>query len=157
MKLPPFFEIGHRTEIGSHLFTSDNIVTFARKYDTQIFHVDPEAAKASLFGGHCASGWHTAAVWMRKQRDNSARFNREWEAAGNGRIEYGPSPGFHDLKWLRPVYAGDEVSYSMTTTACRQSGSRPGWWLLTGVSQGVNQNGEPVISFESSVFIRVTD
>lgn len=157
MKLPPFFTPGHRVEIGSHLFDAEGIVRFASRYDTQVFHLDPEAAKDSLFGGHCASGWQTASVWMRKQRDHAAQFNAEWEAAGNGRIEYGPSPGFRNLRWLKPVYAGDTVHYSMTTLACRPSGSRPGWHLLTGLQEGVNQHGEKVIAFESSVFIRVHD
>jgi acyl dehydratase len=58
-------EIGSRRELGSHTFTQDEIIAFAKKYDPQVFHIDPEAAKHSMFGGIIASGWHTAAMWMR--------------------------------------------------------------------------------------------
>lgn len=157
MKTPPFFEIGHRDELGSYRFTAEDIIDFASKYDPQPFHVDPEAARSSLFGGHCASGWHTASAWMAVQRSFAKRFVADWEAAGNCGIEYGPSPGFRNLRWLRPVFAGETIDYSMTTMECRPSGSRPGWHIITGLAEGFTQTSEPVIRFESSVFIRVTE
>ena len=58
-------EIGAKRDLGTYTFTEDEIIAFAQKYDPQIFHIDPEAAKNTMFGGLIASGWHTAAVWMK--------------------------------------------------------------------------------------------
>ncbi|MCU0790057.1 MAG: MaoC family dehydratase [Nitratireductor sp.] len=154
MNLPPFFAAGHVEQLGDHLFTADEIMAFARKYDPQIFHLDPEAAKQSVLGGLCASGWHTVAMWMRKQRDHSAELLPRLEREGHGKVEYGPSPGFSSLRWIRPVYAGDTVSYSSETLTCRPSASRPGWHVMSARNVGVNQHGQPVLSFESTVLVK---
>ncbi|MFZ1815946.1 MAG: MaoC/PaaZ C-terminal domain-containing protein [Rhizobiaceae bacterium] len=154
MNLPPFFEPGHSVEIGSHRFDAEDIVRFATRYDPQPFHIDPEKAKNSLFGGHCASGWHTISVWMRKQRDFSAQALVQWVAAGNPPYEYGPSPGFDNLVWSSPVYAGDTVRFVNTTIAGRASNSRPGWYVISGRQQGFKGESQQVLSVESSVFIR---
>lgn len=153
MKLPPQFTVGYRAEIGQHVFTAEEIIRFAEKYDPQPFHLDEEAARNSIFGGLCASGWHTAGVWMRKQRDHAAKVQAELAEQGYDRLRYGPSPGFDDLKWLRPVFAGDTITYFNETLACRKSRSKPGWWVLTANQSGQNQHGEPVISFNSSVLL----
>ncbi len=63
----------------------------------------------------------------------------------------GPSPGFQKLQWLRPVFVDETVSYSVTLLASRPLASRPGWLLNTMLNEGVNQDGAPVIRFESSV------
>ena len=70
-----FFEdrqIGQTTDIGRHTFTRDDIIGFARQFDPQPFHLDEEAAKASLFGGLCASGWQTAALLDPRRRHDAA-------------------------------------------------------------------------------------
>jgi acyl dehydratase len=154
VKLPPFFEPGFRVEIGSYTFTADEIVRFAVKYDPQPFHVDEEKARSSIFGGLCASGWHTAAMWMRKHRDHAKQALAEWVAAGNPPYEIGPSPGFDNLRWIRPVYAGDTITYFNETRSCRPTASRPGWYVFTGLQEGLNQNGEPAFSFESVAFMK---
>lgn len=154
MKLPPFFAAGQVEQLGEHTFTAEEIIAFARKYDPQIFHLDPEAAKKSVLGGLCASGWHTVAMWMRKQRDHSALLLPQLERDGYGKVEYGPSPGFSRLRWIRPVYAGDTVSYTSETVVCRPSASRAGWHVLTARNGGANQDGKPVLSFESTVLVK---
>ena len=154
MKYPPFFESGTKSEIGSHLFTAEEIIRFARKYDPQPFHIDEEAARESVLGGLCASGWHTAAAWMRLQRDFAAARLAEWIDAGNPPYEMGPSPGFKNMRWIRPVYAGDTITYINTTDSCRPSESRPGWYVFSGSQEGINQKGERVFSFESVGFLR---
>ena len=63
------------------------------------------------------------------------------------------SPGFRELKWLRPVYAGDTVTYFTEVMELRASNSRPGWGLMTVRNTGVNQNNEPVLSFISVAFV----
>lgn len=151
-----FFEdivVGERTELGSHTFTADDIKRFARSYDPQPFHMDEEAAAKSHFGRLCASGWHTLSVWMKLNVREQQRRDAERVAAGGPVARTGPSPGFDDLKWLKPVYAGDSITYSFEVTAKKESRSRPEWGLVTFTNAGVNQNGEAVISFVGHVFI----
>jgi len=156
-QLPPFLVPGCESEIGSHLFTKEEIIRFAKKYDPQIFHIDEEAAKSSLFGRLCASGWHTTAVWMRMKRDFVAKSVSQMDHNIYAKPEYGPSPGFENLKWLMPVFAGDVISFKDCCLKMRKSASRPGWWVTSTSHFGQNQNGKPVISFESSVLINMPD
>ncbi len=149
------FLIGERMDYGTHTFTAEAIVAFARKYDPQPFHIDPEAAKHSLFGALCASGWHTAAVWMKK----NVAFRPQWEAmhraAGIPIPEFGPSPGLSNLKWPNPVYAGDTVRYYNTVTAARPRRNNPEWGICELYSEGFNQHGEPVIGFDNAVLFKL--
>ncbi|HEX2216411.1 MAG TPA: MaoC/PaaZ C-terminal domain-containing protein, partial [Xanthobacteraceae bacterium] len=105
-------EIGRRTEIGRHTFTADEIKAFATRYDPQPFHLDEEAAARSHFGRLCASGWHTAAMCMRFLVENRRRIVAELQARGEPIGKWGPSPGFRDLKWLKPVYVDDTITYA---------------------------------------------
>lgn len=143
---------GERIELGSHTFTADEIKHFARRYDPQPFHLDEDAAKRSHFGALCASGWHTALIWMRLFSVHEQAELKTLLAAGDGAAT-GPSPGFRDLKWLKPVYAGDTISYAWEVIATRVSQSRPRWGLLTMRNTGANQRGEPVLSFTSTLFV----
>ena len=143
---------GETTFLGSYTFEPAEIVRFARAYDPQPFHVDPEAARQSLFGDLCASGWHTAAAWMKLMIGHRDRHRREAERAGLGAPRLGPSPGFKNLKWSKPVYAGDTITYSSAITGTRPSASRPGWGLAFHRNSGVNQYGEEVFSFDGTVF-----
>jgi acyl dehydratase len=117
-------EVGSTTELGSHLFTDEAIIAFARRYDPQPFHIDHEAAKKSHFGGLCASGWHTSVIWMRL---NVERRKAMASAGGAPLDALGPSPGFQDLKWLKPVYAGDTIRYTSHVVEKRALRSRAGW------------------------------
>jgi acyl dehydratase len=151
-----FFEdivVGERTELGRHTFTAEDIKRFARKYDPQAFHLDEKAAALSHFGALCASGWHTAAVWMRLMVDHKRSEDESRRARGEDIAKLGPSPGFRELKWLKPVYAGDTVSYATEILDKRASNSRPGWGLISIRNTGVNQKGETVISFVSAAFV----
>lgn len=146
-------QIGDRSELGSHRFLPEEIKAFARRFDPQRFHMDEAEAERSHFGRLCASGWHTAAVWMRmlveyRRRDAEARRARNEPVA-----KIGPSPGFRDMKWLKPVFAGDVVSFATEVTGKRPSGSRPDWGLVQLLNTGANQNGDLVISFVSTAFI----
>lgn len=151
----PFFEdlvIGETEELGSYTFTPEDIVGFARQFDPQRFHVDAEAAKDSLFGALCASGWHTASVWMKHMVGYRDRIRAYALSHGQRPARLGPSPGFTNLKWLKPVYAGDTITYRSTVTAKRTSASRPGWGLVFHHNTGTNQNGEEVFAFDGMVF-----
>jgi acyl dehydratase len=142
-------EAGARTALGAFTFTAQDIMAFAQPFDPQRFHLDPAAAKASLFGGLCASGWHTAAIWMRLM---VAHRRRVQALMGEAAPRLGPSPGFRNLKWLKPVFAGDTVSYSSTVTDKRASASRPQWGLVFHRNEGRNQKGELVFAFDGCVF-----
>ncbi|HST94745.1 MAG TPA: dehydratase, partial [Microvirga sp.] len=64
----------------------------------------------------------------------------------------GPSPGFTNLKWLKPVYADDTITYRSTITGARASASRPGWGMAFHHNIGVNQHGQEVFAFDGAVF-----
>jgi acyl dehydratase len=146
-------KVGDAREFGSYEFTAENIKRFAKKYDPQPFHLDEEAGKKSLFGGLCASGWHTAAACMRKIVDFNKADYDEAVSRGEKPVQPGPSPGFKNLKWLKPVYAGDTVTYTSEIVELRELATRPQWGLMRGLIFGVNQNGERVYEFDSSAFI----
>lgn len=147
------FRVGDRAEIGAHLFTAEEILRFARAYDTQGFHLSEEAGLAGPFRGLAASGWHTCAVWMKLTVAYNVRTARERMAAGLPVGRFGPSPGFRDLKWSAPVMAGDTLTYFAEVIEARPSGSRPGWGLLTARNAAVNQRGVEAFSFVSAVFV----
>ncbi|HEV7439177.1 MAG TPA: MaoC family dehydratase [Methylobacterium sp.] len=153
-EIMPFLEraeIGTTRDLGPHVFTAEAITAFARAYDPQEFHLDPEAARRSHFGGLCASGWHTAAIWM--TRIIATRARDAALTARSGPVPMlGPSPGFRDMRWLAPVYAGDTIRYASTLIEKRASASRPGWGLATSRNTGTNQRGEAVFAFTGSVF-----
>ena len=110
-----FFEdiaIGQRREVGSFTFTAELIKKFAAQFDPQRFHLDEEAGRASLFGGLAASGWHVGSVCMKLLVADGQRLAREAAARGEEIAVWGPSPGFRDLRWIRPVLAGDTISYA---------------------------------------------
>ena len=151
-----FFEeipVGDRYEVGRHTFTAAEIKAFARRFDPQPFHLDEAAAARSQFGALCASGWHTATLWMRLVLDYRRRESEARRARGEANASGGPAPGFRDLQWLKPVYADDTVSYWAEILDKRTSNSRPGWGLVSIRTTGVNQRGETVISFVSTTFI----
>jgi len=145
-------EIGETSELGNHTFTKDDIIAFARLYDPQPFHLDEAAAKASLFGGLAASGWHTAAHYIRHFIGHRQQGEARMRAAGTRYAVYGPSPGFKNLRWLKPVMAGDTVSYRARVISKIDLKSRPERGLMVTESQGRNQKGEVVFTINSQVF-----
>ncbi len=152
----PYFEdinIGDRRELGSFTFVADDIKKFAAKFDPQPFHLDEEAGRNSLFGGLAASGWHVAAVWMKLTVANFQREAAAVLARGEQPIPSGPSPGFTELKWIKPVLAGDTITYDSETTSKRRLESRPQWGLTKFFNTGVNQRGEMVFSFRGQAFV----
>jgi len=149
--------VGEIHPFGTHEFTAERIKRFATAYDPQLFHVDEDAARRSAFGGLCASGWHTASAMMRLLVDHFAGLARAAIAAGEPPLVFGPSPGFDDLKWLKPVYAGDTIAYTGRVTAKRLSRSRPGWGLVSMEVTGANQKGEPVFAITTQVFVQAGD
>jgi acyl dehydratase len=152
MKFFDDMQIGDRREIGKHLFAAEEIKRFARSFDPQPFHMDEEAARRSHFGALCASGWHTTAVYMRRFVDAERREAERLRAAGETPAKDGPSPGIRELQWVRPVYAGDTISFAREVKELRETTGRPGWGLMVALNTGTNQNGELVLSFVGAKF-----
>ena len=130
---------GGRVEIGSHTFTEQEIIDFARQFDPQPFHVDPEAAKSSFFKGLIASGWHTCAIAMRLAVDRAL--------AGS---ESFASPGLAYVKWRHPVRAGDRLTLRAIVIEARRSESRPTLGILRWRWQLFNAHAAEVLDLEAT-------
>ena len=144
-------ETGQRRELGRYTFTENEIVRFARKYDPQVFHLDPQAAKETLFGGLIASGWHTAAVWMKLAIDGR---KRDTESGRAGPLRSGVSPGFEDMKWLKPVRPGMTLTYTSETFEKVELRSRPEFGMVKSRNEARDGTGELVFSFIGKGFVQ---
>jgi acyl dehydratase len=152
----PFFEdikVGLRRELGSFTFTPELIKKFAAQFDPQPFHLDEEAGRQSLFGGLAASGWHVGSVCMKLLVADGQRQAAEAAARGEPVAVWGPSPGFNDLRWLRPVLAGDTISYASEVESIRTSEKRPEWGIVQARNSGTNQRGELAFSLLATAFV----
>jgi acyl dehydratase len=136
-------EVGHTYALGSATMSEEAIVAFALQFDPQPFHIDREAAKASMFGGIIASGWHTCSVSMRLLADN---FLHPETSLG--------SPGIDEVRWPKPVRAGDTITASLTVTGKRASASKPFMGLVFYDWSAVNQRGEIVVTMKATNLIR---
>ncbi len=132
------FEPGRVYELGSRTVTGEEIVEFARQFDPQPFHVDPDAAKESVFGGLIASGWHTGAMWMRLYVDSMLG-----GSSGMG------SPGVEELRWLAPVRPGDTLSGRLTVLETTPSATKPDRGTVRIRGEMMNQDGVTVMSMTS--------
>ncbi len=151
-----FFEdlkIGQRRELGSFTFTAADIKRFATQFDPQPFHLDEDAGRNSLFGGLAASGWHVSSVCMKLLVADNERLAALERARGEQVAVGGPSPGFRELRWIKPVLAGDTISFASEIESLRASSSRPQWGILQSRNTGTNQRGELVFSFLASGFV----
>ncbi len=129
--------LGSTRELGSVQPTLEQIKAFAIQFDPQPFHVDEVAARDSLFGGLCASGWHTCAMAMRLMVDGFL-----CESASLG------SPGLESVKWHKPVFPGDTLSLSQTVLENRPMATRPDVGLVRTAWLMVNQRGEKVLTMD---------
>ncbi len=155
MTLDEFLHVGETQTIGSHTFTPDEIIAFAAKFDPQPFHLSEEKAKTSVFGALCASGWHTASTWM-KYNVRSGLYNPEdWTGDGPA-PEVQVSPGFRNLKWLKPVFAGETITYTRTVTGHRPMASRPGYHMMALIGEGHDSKGDKVIEFENAAVVKAS-
>jgi acyl dehydratase len=151
-----FFEdiaIGLRRELGAYAFTAEAIKTFAAKFDPQRFHLDEGEGRKSLFGGLAASGWHVGSACMSLIVADNQRQAKEASARGETVAVWGPSPGFRDLRWMKPVLAGDTISFASEIVDKRTSSSRPGWGIVQATTIGTNQRGEQVYSITATAFV----
>lgn len=126
---------GARYRFGEESVDAEEIMEFARRYDPQSIHTDPEAAAAGPFGGLIASGWQTAALMMRLFADNYLTANASLA-----------SPGIDELRWVRPVRPGDRLTLICETTGVRPSRSKPDRGVLTTEVTLLDRDGDPVLT-----------
>lgn len=128
---------GQVRELGTAALSAAEIKEFAARYDPQPFHLDEAAAQHSIFGGLCASGWQTCAVAMRLTVDHLLR-----HSSSQG------SPGLENLRWLKPVYPGDQLTLKHVTLDARPMRKRPGVGMVRARWELFNQHGEQVLQME---------
>lgn len=135
------FRVGQRFVSRSHLVDEEQIKAFAGQFDPQPFHLDDEAAKATLFGGLAASGWHTAAITMRLLVDGAAPIAGGIIGAGG------------EISWPRPTRPGDTLHVESEVLEITPSRSRPERGMVTLRSETLNQRGEVVQIFTAKLVV----
>lgn len=130
---------GATLELGSKTVTAEEIIEFASEFDPQPMHLSEEGGKASILGGLSASGWHTCSMFMRLLCDNLLL-----QSTSQG------APGIEQVKWMKPVLAGDTLTASMTVLSKRVSAKRPNLGFITSTAKMVNQRGEQVFELQNT-------
>jgi acyl dehydratase len=148
MREPKFFwedfTPGDVIEAQGKPVTKAEIIEFAQEFDPQSFHLDEEAAAASLLGGLCASGWHICAMMMRLMCDAYLL-----DSASLG------APGVEEARWSKPLFVGDVLTVRRVCLATRASASRPEMGLVHFRWEASNQKGEAVTTITCwSMFAR---
>ncbi len=130
-------------DVGSVTLDQKEMIEFAKRFDPQIFHIDPVQAKESMFGGLIASGWYTACVTMRVLVDNYV-----------SRVASLGSPGVDALRWLKPVRPGDTLSVRVTIVETKRSRSKPDRGYVRTSVEVFNQKGDVVMTWKSGGLVR---
>ena len=133
------FAVGQVIEAGPYVVDEAEVLSFAKAYDPQWFHTDPEAAAKGRFGGLIASGWHTCGIAMRLAAD----------AALHGSESFA-SPGLAYVKWLHPVRPSDTLRLRATVIECRRSEKRPELGVLRWRWQLYNAHSTEVLDLEAT-------
>ncbi len=128
--------------LGSKTVTKEEILAYGRAYDPQPIHVDEEAAKHTLVGGLCASGWHTCAMMMRMVADGLLN-----HVASLG------APGVDEGRWMVPVRPGDTVTCRYTVLEKRDLASRPDVGISKVLVELLNQKGEVAANWRTNQLV----
>jgi acyl dehydratase len=140
------YSAGSVHEFGRMTIDEDDMIAFARRFDPQPFHIDPEAAKSSVFGGLIASGWYTASLMMRALVDHYVS-----KVASLG------SPGVDELRWLKPVRPGDILTVRVTVLKTQRLRSKPDRGFVRTFAEVFDQDGDVVMTMKSGGFVRRRD
>lgn len=132
------YEKGAVFEYGPIEVEESQIIEFAKRFDPQTMHVDPEAAARGPFKGLIASGWHTIALLMRP-------FVDQYLTA----VASLASPGVDEVRWFKPVRPGDQLRVRLTIADTVPSRSKPDRGMVYTVAEGINQHDEVVVSFKA--------
>lgn len=136
------FHEGEVVELGTYQVTEAEIINFAKQFDPQPFHISPEEAKHTFYGGLIASGAHTIAIVLRMMVD---RVINHTPSMG--------SPGLDEVRWLNPVRPGDTLHAHWTIKEKRTSKSRTTLGIINAKTEAFNQRGEPVLSMYGTHFL----
>ena len=134
------FTPGDIISLGEYRVTEAEMMAFSERYDPQFFHTDPVAAKDSPYGGIIASGWLTAAIFQRMQSDS---FMLDSSCLG--------SPGVDEIRWLKPVRAGDSLHGTNTVEAVKPSNSKPDRGAVFSQVEIYNQDDTLVMTLKTRV------
>jgi acyl dehydratase len=134
------FTVGDMIPHPTWRVTADDIIAFAREYDPQPFHLDPDAPETAMTGGLIASGWHVAAIFMRTLCD---AFLLDSTSMG--------SPGVESLKWLKPVRPGDALTARSIVVELKPSRSRGDRGMVKFRHEMANQRGETVMTLDNPI------
>ena len=129
--------VGQVRDLGTISPTREEIIAFASQFDPQPFHLDDAAGEASVFGGLCASGWHTCAMAMRLMVTN---FLSQTSSLG--------SPGLENIRWTKPVYPGDTLRLQSSVLETKPMGRRPDVGMTRNLWEMFNQHGDKVLHME---------
>jgi acyl dehydratase len=132
------YEPGTVHEFGTITVAEADIIGFGRRFDPQVFHTDPQAAKQTVYGGLIASGWHTASLMMRLFVDHYL----------SGIASLG-SPGVDEMRWTKPVRPGDILSLRVTVSETKRSRTKPDRGVLFSFIEVFNQNHDVVMSMKA--------
>ncbi|MGE5337890.1 MAG: MaoC family dehydratase [Gemmatimonadota bacterium] len=137
------YVVGLVAEYGPATVDADEIIAFGRRYDPQVFHVDPVRAAHGEFGGLIASGWQTAGLMMRLLVDH---FLSPVASLG--------SPGIDELRWLAPVRPGDRLTARVTVIEARRSRSKPHLGVVRTFIEMLNQDRKVVMTVKGMTMMR---
>ena len=143
LKFAEDYKVGDSFELGQFEVTREEVVEFAQKYDPFPFHVDDEAAKATVFGGIISSGWLTALVWLRLMHSQFLCYET---VLG--------SPGHEEMVWPTPVRPGDRLSGTVEIKESRLSKSRPELGFVRYTAKLINQENDDVFITTSTLMVK---
>jgi acyl dehydratase len=129
--------VGQVRDLGTISPSREDIIAFASQFDPQPFHLDDAAGAASVFGGMCASGWHTCSMAMRLMVTN---FLKDTSSMG--------SPGLESIQWKKPVFPGDSLRLQTTVLETKPMGRRPDVGMTRNLWEMFNQHGDQVLRME---------
>jgi acyl dehydratase len=136
------FAPGQVFEHGPRFMPRDEMVAFAAEYDPQPMHLDEDAARATMLGGLCASGWFACSILMRMCVEAFA-----------GRSASMGAPGVDEVRWLAPIRPGDQLTFRATVLETRASRSRSDMGLVRFSFDLFNQRGEHGVALTTSMMM----
>ena len=139
------FSVGEKFSLGTVVMKEEEMINFATQFDPQRFHLDPEAAAETIYGGLIASGWHTGSLMMKLLAEGFL-----------GELSVGAA-GLSELSWPAPVRVGDVLTLTVEIMKKRESKSRQHLGLIEIKNQLVNQNGEVALQAVPTMLIAMKD
>jgi acyl dehydratase len=139
--------VGEFHVFGNHTFGEKEIIDFGKKYSPESYHIDPEAARDSIYKGLVASGWHVCAVWMKLM----VRYMERYAMGVRDGRRNGAGIGFENMRWIKPVRPGHTLTYTYEIINKPDKVLKNKWGIIRSRNEAFNQYGELVLSFEIDI------